>query len=413
MGWREDIKALPASFRGVPFKTTDADVKVGRRTVVHQFPGRDRPYVEDLGRSADRWQVRGYVIGEDYLDQRDALIEALSAKGPGELVHPRYGVLQVSVTGHASVEESNKDGGIARFSIDFVESGSNVFPAAREDTVDVVDQAAARCEAAAQVQFVEVMNLAGPASVLQGAINAASTTLSGVMDVVRQVTASASLSGLVSTVSGLSGSLATVIRTPAAFAEQLLGVNTLLVEGVRRPVTAVQQLGALFDASARPAITALAGSTRERIQLNGHAHSDLVRGFSLTSQARMVSLAIGGSDVDLAGNPLDERPIATASQAVALRDQLFTQIDTELEVNDPAPEMANALEGLRAAVARDVSARAELLRERSTFVPQTALPALALAHRLYQDATRVDELVARNGLRHPGLVPADPLEVLQ
>jgi prophage DNA circulation protein len=36
-----------------------------------------------------------------------------------------------------------------------------------------------------------------------------------------------------------------------------------------------------------------------------------------------------------------------------------------------------------------------------------------LAHRIYQDATRSDELVARNGVAHPAFMPARPLEVLR
>jgi hypothetical protein len=50
-----------------------------------------------------------------------------------------------------------------------------------------------------------------------------------------------------------------------------------------------------------------------------------------------------------------------------------------------------------------VTVRAELLRERSTFTPAAVLPALVLAHRIYQDATRVDELVARNARAQPEL----------
>jgi prophage DNA circulation protein len=33
------------------------------------------------------------------------------------------------------------------------------------------------------------------------------------------------------------------------------------------------------------------------------------------------------------------------------------------------------------------------------------LPALVVAHRVYGDATRADEIVSRNRVRHPGFVP--------
>ena len=31
-----------------------------------QFPKGDTPYAEDMGRAAKRWQITGYVIGDDY-----------------------------------------------------------------------------------------------------------------------------------------------------------------------------------------------------------------------------------------------------------------------------------------------------------------------------------------------------------
>jgi prophage DNA circulation protein len=459
MSWRETIEgAGDASFRGVPFKTTDAEIEGGRRTVVHEYPERDRPYPEDMGKRAKQWRVEGFVIGDDYLGQRDALIEALEAGGPGELRHPRYGVLQVSVVGHVSVKENHREGGMARFSISFVDAGDNVFPGAREDTVQEVDDAAGDCEDAAEDIYADALDLAGPASVLTGAISAVKSTVDGVLSMVRQVTSLGGLSSLVRQVVGLAGSIAALIRTPVVFAQSLRSIFNELVQGVRRPLAALQELQAVFDNHARPTITARAGSTAARIIGNQVAHNDLVRALSITAQARMVSVAISGSinqvsvattalgvasgttqtvgGVAIAGagsststasssarrsiataaaasQRLEEAPVATAAQALALRDALLDQIDAELETTEPEPVMAAALQRLRTAVARDVTARAELLRERSTFAPAAVLPAVVLAHRIYQDAGRVDELIARNGVHNPNFVPAAPLEVLQ
>ena len=45
--------------------------------------------------------------------------------------------------------------------------------------------------------------------------------------------------------------------------------------------------------------------------------------------------------------------------------------------------------------------------------PQTTLPALVVAHRLYGDATRADEITVRNNARHPGALRGGiELEVL-
>ena len=99
--WRDEMgqltlpngrKMVAGSFRGVPFRTVDAEMRVGRRNVVNEYPQRDLPYVDDLGRRARRFVVEAYVIGDGYRAERDALIAAFEAKGSGELIHPRYGL---------------------------------------------------------------------------------------------------------------------------------------------------------------------------------------------------------------------------------------------------------------------------------------------------------------------------------
>lgn len=433
MAWRDDIRKGTASFRGVPFKTEETEQQVGRRNVTHQFPDRDKPYAEDLGKQADQFVVTGYVIGEDYLQQRDALIAALQAKGPGELRHPRFGVRDVVVIGHVSIKESHREGGIARFTITFGESGRNVFPAATEDTTRTVEAAATRVDDIAQAQYAKALSVAGPAQVALSAINRVKSTLNSVLATVRQVTSLSALGQIVGAVRQVMGRVAELIRTPVLLAQEMRSLRDQLLDGVHRPVAAIQEFHAVFDAHPRPTSSAPAGSTRDRIYRNAVAHSDFVRAIALTTQARLVSIAI-----DDAAQPLPPAPLATttttpagatapvatyvapadpvittAPAAQALRDDLLAQIDHELEVNAPQPEQAAALLQLRAAVARDVSARAEQLRQVGSFTPAVTLPVLALAQRIYQDATRAPELMARNAIRHPAFVPAKPLETLQ
>jgi prophage DNA circulation protein len=424
MSWREQIRNVTPTFRGVPFKSTETEGQFGRRNVVHEYPQRDRPYIEDLGQRATQWVINGYVQGDDYLAQRDALLQALSEQGPGQLVHPRWGDRLVSVVGYVSVKESHNEGGKATFSFTVVDAGAdNLFPLAAQDTAAAVEQAAERCDLAAETRFSGAFMPTGAAPIELDAIAQASATLGGMLATVRRVTSLGGLSALVGTVNGLIGGVVSLIRTPVEFAQGLRSVFANLVSSVRRPVSAVGELQALFRSSARPSATALAGSTRDRILSNRLAYGDFVRTLALTNQARLVVASItngieprtlnAGGAVGVGAAALqDEAPIATAAQAQALRDQVLAQIDEELELNEPEPQTAAALEQLRAAVARDVAARGELLRERSTFTPVAVLPALAVAHRVYQDASRVDELAARNGVRHPGFVPARALEVL-
>mgnify|MGYP001305509633 CR=1 FL=1 len=101
-------------------------------------------------------------------------------------------------------------------------------------------------------------------------------------------------------------------------------------------------------------------------------------------------------------------------QAIKIRNALGDQLDTLAE--DAADPVYRTLAGLRAAMVADIGARgADLARIDHATLPQT-MPALVVAHRLYGDATRADEIVTRNRgiVRHPGFVPGGtPLEILR
>ena len=126
MAWRDNL--LDASFRGVAFGVNDTEAPIaGRRLAVHEYPGRDEPFVEDLGRRTKRWEIEAFVVGDEYADARDALIEACDMPGPGELVHPYLGSLQVACTA-CSLVERTREGRMARFTLSFVEAGENQYP---------------------------------------------------------------------------------------------------------------------------------------------------------------------------------------------------------------------------------------------------------------------------------------------
>ena len=97
---------MPASFNGARFHCESNARESGRRIVEHQFPKKDDPYAEDMGRAAREFTIRGYCIvypfdtGDglhqmDYTLVRDALIAQLEAGGPGMLQLPTQPAQQV------------------------------------------------------------------------------------------------------------------------------------------------------------------------------------------------------------------------------------------------------------------------------------------------------------------------------
>lgn len=96
-----------ASFRGVSFYVVSNEGENGRDIAVHNYPLRDSTWVEDLGRSQRRYAIRGFLLGQNYIAQKQLLQLAVEQAGPGLLSHPFLGLLQVSVTGYKWHEPDN------------------------------------------------------------------------------------------------------------------------------------------------------------------------------------------------------------------------------------------------------------------------------------------------------------------
>jgi prophage DNA circulation protein len=151
--WRDAL--LPAMFDGRPFWTEAGSQSGGRRIAVHQFPKRDLPYAEDMGRRATEFVVRGYcvqymfnagpppTVGQagsgavaalymrDYRIARDMLQQRLDAGGNGVLQLPNSArgwagpplTMTVVCTQYRMTEEQRL-GGYCVFDMTFVEFGA-------------------------------------------------------------------------------------------------------------------------------------------------------------------------------------------------------------------------------------------------------------------------------------------------
>jgi hypothetical protein len=152
--WRD--KLIPAFFRNqnrngeeAMFHVESASKESGRRIVTHEFPKKDLPYAEDMGRRAIEFSVRGYIIAypykpenhggqttnepllqEDYTIARDILMAHLDGEGPGILQLPNgHGFLQpirVVCTRYRMTEEQRL-GGYCTFDMAFTELGAPPF----------------------------------------------------------------------------------------------------------------------------------------------------------------------------------------------------------------------------------------------------------------------------------------------
>lgn len=166
--WRSRL--VQASWRGVPFQTLAGQIKVGRRNAVHEYPFRDTVWVEDLGRSARRIAVVGFLVGDDVIDQREKLIAACEAPGDGQLVHMTLGRLTVSLI-DTDIQERWDRGRYMEVTFAFIEAGTRVFPNNVTSTGDAVTGACLAADFAASADFATrvTSSLAQGASVVSQA----------------------------------------------------------------------------------------------------------------------------------------------------------------------------------------------------------------------------------------------------
>ncbi len=410
MTWRDQLRI--ASFRGAAFHVRDLGGKGGRRGPLHEFPQRDDPWFEDLGRSARAWPVEGYVIGPGYIAARDRLLAALEAEGPGTLVLPWHAPRQ-AVCREFEYSESQREGGWCTFRIGFAEPGERPKPVEKTDTRAEVAAKADAARAELEAAFAAAWTVAGlpgfvaaeAAGWLRTLAALASRPLAGGggAGAARAALAEAA-TALASGAEGLATAaelpakvtgLAGTVRRAAVPAESPDATDTIAAlarpKAARTP--ALDALDALTGGFAPAAAPSPVLTTARRAALaNAAALERLVAGSAALERAR-AALAV----------PLDSYQAASA-----LRSRVVAALDAEIaRAGDEARDGAYlAMTSLRGAVIADLTARGAGLAPIVPYALGAPLPALALAHRLYQDADRAEDLAARNPCWHPAFLPA-------
>ncbi|MEE9926451.1 MAG: DNA circularization N-terminal domain-containing protein [Brucella anthropi] len=110
---------LPASYRGISFHVPDTSTQVGRRVAEHLFPGIDQAAYDDFGLATQTVQVEGLIVSDSYIAQAQALKAAFETPGPGTLIHPWLGPMQVIMEETAEISFAAHELRVVRFSATF------------------------------------------------------------------------------------------------------------------------------------------------------------------------------------------------------------------------------------------------------------------------------------------------------
>jgi prophage DNA circulation protein len=398
--WREDLRRVTitvngkernlvgASFRGVPFFVESSERAGGRRLMIHEFPLRDDPFGEDLGRRARAFRVEGYVLGDDYMIQRDALLEACEDnEGTGELLHPYYGVKRVMCE-TVTVREARADCGIAQFALEFRETPSQApVPTTDSDATDQVSDAADAANSATDTEFQSKYNATGlPPFALTSAETALKNATSGLKDKLGPViTATQEAAQVSSELTLIAAEASSLVRTPALIVGRFLDVLSGMAQTVQNsPGDMMNALIAAYSVDLGPAVIATTTTRTTELANQTALTSALRRVFAIEAARLAPRVAYASTD-----------------DAIATRDQLSSILDAEAGTADDVayPAIVDLRSHVQQAVPGD-SVFASVV----SVTRAGQIPTLLLAYQLYGSVDLEADIIARNDVVHPGFV---------
>jgi len=433
----EQIKAVQASFRGVPFATRGDDFRSGRRQAVHEYPNREDYWPEDMGKSVRRLSITGFLVGDDIIAQRERMVAAIETPGPGILIHPSLGRLTVSVLGEQPIR-SGERGRVFEIQFTFVVAGDRQFPEVQAATGAASQTSAAAMFQAALGGYVTQLQLAlsrgsavahqvvatvsGWSAQISGLANDATnlfsmlvslpTNISGTfgryfgggrvgfqnINTSPQASSGATTASLIAAGAAARASVAaaaTALNTaatggdPATIGAAVQALAQALLAAIQDPRSAVRLLAGLYGYTEAPVL----GSSAIPMAM-------------LSAQAAHLSLFRRATLQALAQASAAYQPVS-ADDAAAVRNQVCGLIDLEITAAGDAgdDDSYTALRQLRADVAQDLATRGAGLPEIVEVDSPAPGPSLVLAQRLYRDPARADQLVVFGNPPHPAFMP--------
>jgi prophage DNA circulation protein len=329
--------------------------------------------------------VSGFVRGDAYIKNRNALVEALRARtdddDPGFIDLPLWGRFPVVVVSY-DVEEKGKENGQASVSLTLTRAGVTVeerwqFEGGFTGTAAL---AAKELEAAAVEQFAEALKEGADPETLASAFEKFKTGLLGVIGRIQG--AVSTLNKMTNAVTGMASLIAQVIRAPMALAQSLFSAVSGVIAGAMEIKNSVMDTVNYF-------------SNLDNI-------GNMLLQFFSAANYRLDTEAVTIRQMatrNAAENLYRTMALCAAGQLlVRLEDPTYEQVKSywalyerlEAAVDQSSPAVYRAVQDMRMAAAGELAARgldAELVRHIGTPVPL-----LYLAHYLGCDNEKLRRL---------------------
>lgn len=392
MAWLDNYRQ--ASYKNIKFVVPSHSLAGGKRGKLWQYPYQSTPYFQRMGNNAKKFILECYIVGEDYMDQRDKLIEALDKDENGKLVHPYYGNIIVDVRSY-SFREIWQETRMVRFTLDCVEAGELQFPKTKIDTTNATELKKESSYDSLISAFEDAYDIiSSPQSVIQNVMNNIDKSLDVIEAAKTTVSAVAEYKKVIDNMRG-----------------RLIYLTYNSLELVQN-ITELTQFGTNYsDENGGLTIANSEENFYSMIAImdfipNVIINSDPLSPDNLFNSMFQLSGTISACTL------LTIMEFDNYESMLEFRDIALNKLDYFLETTQD-DILYNELYDLRALVVRDLEIRSEILPRLSQLVLTEHLPAIVLSHNLYLTVNYEEDLIKRNDILNPMFMPAQvELEVL-
>lgn len=381
--WAKSL--LPGSFRGAKFYASTIYSGGGRRVNTKNFPEKDDPEFQDMGRAVRTFSITGYVMGDTAFKDRDALIKAIETRGPGTLVHPYRGSMQ-AIGKSYSISETETEARYIQISMEFEAVNATVTKAVKDTKAEVFRRKMSLLEKIL-AWFEKAYNVTRkPVNALEKALGTMDKCLSVVAAAKKVTSVSDEFTRTLRQIQGRTDVLLLNSKIMAQDFTTLINFGTdetNYIPAFLLPDEAKQQRREMADINTQnaTALSANPGPLDEAIQRLNQLSA-------LAAQTGLLTLIEFNSPED----------------AIAAEQRLIADFDQVLANIDPTDDLYSAIRGTLAAVHADLAQRSIDLPRLADLAITNQRNALELNQEVYGSLDQFDEVIALNGIIHPGFI---------
>lgn len=385
------------SYKGAAF-WVETDAESGaRRIVIHEFPMRDTPYLEDLGERYREFTVTAYVASDRADTEAAQLMRICAQRGPGLVVLPTQGPVMVRCVEFSRTHAKDKLGYIAH-SLKFVREGAST---ALTTVTNLINMIFVQAEAAASVAAIAYASAALVSDAPDYVQDALQTGTENALVTLEAVRTSVNVDPVVNAIQrdAIAASYNAIpdvmaegdVSSLQTIGQSVVDISMALVESMD-PNAALAAMTSVIEAT--PSVTTVSASLSSRWGASAATNAQVAN--TLLRLAALIAYCEAVAKVELG----DRRYAITLRANVA---NFFDEQLSALSSNDY--ELYSALIKLRDATVDYLSRAVIDLAPVVRVAANIGMPSLFWAWRLYADPNRSTELVARNRVSHPSFMP--------